>query len=111
MQTARETLAKNRRDAMDIAEKVGGGRIRAQLRDAEGDLIARLRMLDPGMKGTFTEQQMRATLAQVRHVLRGLRPGMQRAVVDTGLEAADTAAGGVVTYLETVDRQFRGTGS
>jgi len=111
VQTAREALAKNRRDAMDIAEKVGGGRIRAQLRDAEGDLIARLRMLDPGMKGTFTEQQMRATLAQVRHVLRGLRPGMQRAVVDTGLEAADTAAGGVVTYLETVDRQFRGTGS
>ena len=95
---------------MAIAEKVGGTRIRAQLRDAEGDLLARLRALDPRMKGTFTEQQMRATLRQVRHVLGGLRPGMQRAIVDTGVEAADSASGGVVRYLETIDRKFRGVG-
>lgn len=96
---------------MAIAEKVGGARVRAQLKEAEANLLERLRLLDPGMAGTFTEVRMQATLAQVRHVLRVLRPNMGRAIVDTALEAADAAGGGVIRYLDSVDRGFRGAGS
>lgn len=109
--SAREALAKNRRDAMGLAERVGGDRMRRQLAAAEQELLARLKMLDPGMAGTFTEVRMQATLAQVRHVLRSLRGGMASAILDTGLEAADAASGGVLEYLQTVDANFGGVGA
>lgn len=106
---ARQVLAKNRRDALSIAEKVGNERVREQLRQAELDLMMRLQSRIPGDQ-TFTAEQLRTTLLQVRHVLQQLTPGLRTAVVDTGLEAADSAAGGVLEYLQRADKQYRGIG-
>ena len=107
---ARAALALNRRHAMILAEKVGGDRIQRQLLEAAKELEERLRFLSPSMAGTFTEVRMNATLAQIRHVLYNLRPGMSRAIVQTALDAADVAGAGVVDYLTDVEAGFRGIG-
>jgi len=111
IQAVRDALAKNRRDAIDIASAVGGKRVRGHLEDAQKDLVARLERLSPGMRGTFTEAQMKSALAQVRDVLTGLTPGMRGTIVQTGLEAATDASNGVVEYLTAAEQEFRGVGA
>lgn len=64
-----------------------------------------------GGEQTFTEVRMQATLAQVQQVLRMLAPGMRRAVVDTGVEAAERAGKDAIGYLLAADRQFKGVGT
>lgn len=110
IQAVRDALAKNRRDAIDIASVVGGKRMRGHLEDAQKDLVARLERLAPGMKGSFTERQMNSALLQVRHVLGGLAPGMRGTILETGLEAAADASNGVVEYLVKAEKAFRGVG-
>lgn len=107
---ARQVLAKNRRDAMAIAEKVGRERVRANLREAEFDLVQRLQSISPG-SAPFTVAQLQSTLAQVREVLGHLNPGLKKSIVNTGVEAANSAAEGTLEYLQRVDRQFKGVGS
>mgnify|MGYP006317848819 CR=1 FL=1 len=111
MQSIRDALAKNRRDALNLSTKIGAERMRLHLKEAETDLILRLKSMDRRMKGTFTDSQMQATLTQVRHVLRGMAPGMRNVIVDTGLEAADSATGGVVEYLGRMNAKYTGLGS
>lgn len=108
MQSARDALAKSRRDAQAIADKIGVERMRKQLKEAEKELNTRLGRLPIRMEGTFTELQMKGALVQVQAVLRGLTPGMKNSIVDTGVEAADSASGGIVEYLGKMNRQFEG---
>lgn len=106
---AREVLAKNRRDAIAVAQKAGADRVRVHLERAEHDLVSRLQLVAKDNQ-TFTAEQLRVTLFQVRHVLGHLAPKLQGAIVDTGVEAADSAAGGAIDYLMSVDRKFWGLG-
>lgn len=110
MATPRDILADNRRQALDYVQRAGSGSARRVLERAERELVARLASMK--MTGTtFTGESMRATLAQVREVLRGLRSGMETVLVDGAASAAEQAAGGTIDYLNRVDRQFRGIGT
>lgn len=106
-----ETLRANREAAMRIADKVGTIKTQAMLQRAESDLIARLAEVRSG-PGSFSEMQLKATLAQVRDVLRGVvLPGLRDVVVGGAEEAAGTAARGTVDYLNAAERAYRGVGA
>ena len=108
--TPRDVLAQNRQDALDFASRMGTKRTREVLDRAERELVERLAALRPGIP-TFTGESMRAALAQIREVVRGMRPGIRDVLVDGASIAAEKAASGTVEYLENVDRQFRGVGT
>lgn len=106
-----ETLRANREAAARIADKVGSIKTRAMLQRAESDLIGRLAEVRSG-PGSFSEVQLKATLAQVRDVLRGtVLPGMKGLVVEGAEEAATAAAKGTVGYLTAAERAFKGVGA
>lgn len=106
-----ETLRANREAAMRIAGKVGTVKTQAMLQRAEADLIARIAEVKSG-PGSFTEMQLKATLAQVRDVLRGVvLPGLRDVVVGGAEEAAGSAAKGTVDYLNAAERAYRGVGA
>lgn len=106
-----ETLRANREAAMRIADKVGTIKTQAMMLRAETDLIARLAEVRSGT-GSFSEVQLKATLAQVRDVLRGVvLPGLQGVVLDGAEEAAGSAARGTVDYLNAAERAYRGVGA
>lgn len=81
------------------------------LRAAEKDLTARLKALAPQMRGSFSEAQMKATLAQVRASARVAAKGIQGAAVEEGTRAAEGRAERVLGYLEKADEAYRGVGS
>lgn len=110
MATPRDILAQNRRDALSLVQRAGVDRTRLVLENAERELVQRLALLRPGTP-TFTGEQMKAALAQIRQVLLELRAGMQKSLVDGALLAADRAAGDTVDYLGRVDSHFRGVGT
>lgn len=100
----------NRETAIRIAQRVGTTNTRGMLKDAETQLVERLRAMPP--TGTFTEIRMRATLAQIRDVLRGLvLPGMRDLAIDGAEQAASVAATGTVDYLNAAERQYKGIGT
>lgn len=100
----------NRAQAVRLVQTVGLAKTRKLLESADRSLTERLRNL-PGLGDkTFTEEQIRATLAQVRHTLRDLTPGMAKQVVSSAEAVSDQAAGGVVDYLKAADKSFRGVG-
>jgi hypothetical protein len=106
-----ETLRANREAAARIADKVGSIKTRAMLQRAESDLIGRLSEVRSG-PGSFSEVQLKATLAQVRDVLRGIvLPGMRSIAIDGAEEAATSAARGTVDYLTAAERAFKGVGA
>ncbi len=94
---------------MRIVERSGLDRTRGILEKAERELVERLAMVRTG-PGTFTYEQMKSALLQIRQVLVGLRPGMKEALVDGALTAADYATQGTIDYLGRLDRDFRGLG-
>lgn len=106
--TPRDVLAKNREDAAKISTGAGAKKLDKALKDAHGELVAKLAKAKPG---TFGETQMKATLAQIRDVMdQHVLPGIQDATVLASETAADYAAGGVIEYLERAELEFAGTG-
>lgn len=108
---AHEVLIRNRDDARTLVQQTGYFKTRRLLEDSQRDLEKRLRdaIKGPGDK-SFTAVQLKATVKQVREVLRTLTPAMQDVVVDTGVKAADSAASGTIRYLNSADKQYRGVG-
>lgn len=110
MATPRDILAQNRQDSLDLIERVGTTRTKLILERSERELVARLasvKMAGP----TFTTENLKTTLAQVREVLNGIRNGMEDVLVGGAAEAAEAATQGTIDYLETADRHFKGIGS
>lgn len=95
---------------MSLVEKAGLGRTRVMLENAERELVQRMAGMRTGA-GTFTYEQMRSALVQIRHVIRGLNAGVQKTMVDGALQAADYATQGTIDYLGRLDRSFRGLGT
>jgi hypothetical protein len=106
-QDARQALAINRKEASELVQRVGVAKTRKLLEGADRELTQRMRaaVKGPG-KQSFTYEQMKTTLAQVRGVLKGLRGDMKDVLVDGAGQAADSAASGVVDYLERAHKQF-----
>jgi hypothetical protein len=107
-----EVLHMTRREAARYAAQVGPARVRQLLLRAQKDLNRRLKQtLATGAgEGSFTEARLRAALEQVRTVLADLRPGMQKAVVETGTQGAKAGASGAVQYLDAAEKRFKGVG-
>jgi len=100
VKSARDALALNRREAIALADRVGTVRTRRLLEDADRDLTKRLRQAvrGPG-KQSFTYEQLRTTLAQVRAVLKDLKGGIRKTIVGGAEEVSEHAAGHVIDYL------------
>jgi hypothetical protein len=106
-----ETLRANREAASRIADRIGSNKTRAMLQRAESDLIGRLAQVRSG-PGSFSEMQLKATLAQVRDVLRSIvLPGMRGLAVEGAEEAAASAARGTVSYLTAAEAAYAGVGA
>lgn len=110
MPTPRDILAANRRQALGIVQTSGLQQTRLLLEASERELVQRLALVRGG-PGTFTYEQMRSALFQIRQVLLELNAGMKKALVDGALQAADAATEGTIDYLSRVDASFRGLGS
>ena len=104
-------LRDNRAQAARLAEQVGRARTRKLLTRAQRDLERRLReatsLSGPG-SGSFTAVQLRATLAQVKDVLRALKSGLASTVLQQGEEAAGQQTAGTVRYIDAAERLYTG---
>lgn len=109
-----EILQRSRERALDFAGKAGAARMRHVLEKAQLDLERRLCQAEglggPGA-GSFTANQLRATLAQVRDVLRvQALPAMRDDILDVGKMAAESGAQSTIEYIKAADKEFRGLG-
>jgi hypothetical protein len=107
-----EVLKRSRERALDYAGKVGEAKMRRVLERAQRDLERRLREAE-GLGGpggaSFTAAQLRATLAQVRDVLRvSALPMMRDDILDVGKMAAEAATQSTVEYVRAADAAFTG---
>jgi hypothetical protein len=118
MSTARATplelLKRSRERSLDFAGKAGTARMRFVLEKAQRDLERRLRQtqgLGGAGSGSFTAAQLRATLAQVRDVLRVTAlPVMRDDILDVGKMAAESATQSTIEYIRSADKDFKGLG-
>lgn len=109
MPTPRDILAMNRREAMELVNKMGSRNLRRVLARSEADLVRRLAEVKmPGT--TFTRTNLETALVQVRAVLRELRAGIKTTLVDTAKPAAEAATEGTLDYLRRAEQQFKGIG-
>lgn len=109
-----EILQRSRERALDFAGRAGAARMRHVLEKAQRDLEQRLRQAEglggPGAQ-SFTAGQLRATLAQVRDVLRATAlPAMRDDILDVGKMAAESGAQSTIEYIKAADKEFRGLG-
>jgi hypothetical protein len=104
--SARELLVRNREEAKKLTEKIGVARMRKILEASEHDLLKRLK--GGSKQGTFTYEQSKVALAQVREVLKGVKTGIQDTLVDSAKPIAEKATEGTVDYLGRMDKQFKG---
>lgn len=109
-----EVLKSDTAAANAFAIKAGKERARTVLERAQTDLTKRLEQAT-GLRGpgvdSFTAAQLQTTLAQVREVLRPLQVGLGHIILDTGDEAAVTAAEATARYMRAADERYRGTGT
>lgn len=106
------TLRANREAANRLAEGAGVSKTRKLLKRAQRDLERRLResegLANADGSEAFTITQMRVTLAQVKHVMRGLKPDLRDAVVDQAGVAAGESAASTLRYLNRAERAYSG---
>lgn len=110
--TPLEILRRSREQALDFAGKAGAARMKRVLEKAQRDLEQRLQQAE-GLGGpgaaSFTAAQLRATLAQVRDVLRATAlPAMRDEILDVGKMAAESATQNTIDYVRAADQAFTG---
>lgn len=113
LQQAQETLAKNRHVALGFVQQAGERETKRLLQQSAKELEQRIKQAvraGPG-EGSYTVVQMKATLAQVKHVLAGLTRDMQGVILERGKQAAEKGADGTAEYLRDADKAFRGVGT
>src|SRR5690242_6086728 len=110
-----DVVRKNRAEAIDLSSRIGQKKLQRLLEKADADLTRRLAAATraaggPGA-GTFTHEQLRATLMQVRQVAKGLQRGLGQLVLEQGKSAADRSTEHLVEYLGKAEKKFRGVGA
>jgi hypothetical protein len=107
-----QILKQNRTRAIELASQAGGPRTRALLEKAQRELEERLRQAE-GLRGpgadSFTANQVRIALEQVRDVLRSLRRDMRAELMTSGQRAAQQATRGTIDYLQAGEKHFTGS--
>lgn len=74
-------------------------------------MLQRLRRVEASAGGeSFSATHLRATLAQVNHILAELRPGMKQLILEDGKLVAERAAVATVEYLQKAEQHFKGSG-
>lgn len=101
-------LKATRKDAIDLAFGKGVRETVKLLKRSERELQQRLRAIGARGDGTFTEAQVRATLAQIQAVLAPLELGLKKVVTSAGTESAEEAADQAVKYMTAAQRKYRG---
>jgi hypothetical protein len=109
MPNPRDILAANRRDAMELVQKMGSRNLRRVLSRAEVDLVQRLATMRP--TSTFTRANLETALIHVRATLKDLRAGIKQTVVDGAKPAAEYATEGTIRYLNGMEQQYKGVAS
>lgn len=103
--TGRELLVRNREQAMKLVNGMGKDRMQKVLAGAERDLLARMKSAG---SGSFTAEQAKVALAQVRAVLKDVQGGIKETAVEGAKVASEKAVEGQIDYLNAVDQQFKG---
>lgn len=112
MSEAVRALGVSRKDALDLASKIGQKEALAFLKAADAELTARLtRNIRAKRGGKFTAVQMRAALEQIRFVTNEVKRSMRASVLSIGGKASDLATGNVISYLDKANKQFSGVAS
>ena len=106
MPSPRDILAANRRDAMELVQKMGSRNLRRVLARSEVDLVQRLATMRP--TSTFTRANLETALIHVRATLKDLRAGIKQTVVDGAKPAAEYATQGTINYLNGMEQSFKG---
>jgi len=106
-----EVLRQTKRQARDLADKVGVDRVKVQLERAQKELNQRLIQAE-GLKGAgpdnFTVTQMRLTLKQVELSLASLAQGMKQIVISQATAAADKSTTDLIAYMHASEQKYRG---
>ncbi len=113
LERAQEVLARDRRLSLGFVQQAGAHRTQQLLQETARDLELRLKSAEllrgPG-KDTFSIAQMRATLAQVRSVLKPLMGGVKDTLLTHGPATATEGAEHAAKYLVAADKAFKGVG-
>src|ERR1700729_4108266 len=113
LERAQEVLVRDRRMSLGFVQQAGERRTRELLQSTARDLEARLKTAE-GLKGpgkdTFTITQLKATLAQVRAVLKPLINGLGSHLLTQAPLMAEKGAEHTAEYLKAADQAFRGVG-
>lgn len=107
MSSPKDLLLQNREQVQKIIQNVGTTRMRGVLEGAERDLIKKLKKTS---RGTFTSEQARVALVQVRAALKDIKDGIVSTAKRGAEEAAEVAAEGTIDYLHRTEEQFKGIG-
>jgi hypothetical protein len=106
-----DVLRRARIDAIEISDKASGRALYRLLKDAEDDLayrITRHKRLRPLGDGTYTREQMEVTIRQIRDVMASLVRRMGPMIAGASVDAAGSAAEGVVEYLGAAEAKYSG---
>lgn len=105
-----EILNADRIAALSFADKANKTRLRRLLEKAQSDLKDRLtQAIQAGSdEDSFTVNQMRATLAQIRAVTEQVKGGILSTTLDTGKQAASKGITSSIDFLRTSEEKFKG---
>lgn len=106
----REILALDQRAGQLASQGMGVKRMQTVLGRANTELAKRLEKMiaKHGSDTTFTTVQMRATLKQIREVIRGVQGGMKDTLLATGEDVAELSAKKTLRYLTEAEKAFKG---
>lgn len=107
-----QILNRDKQAAARLVEGVGRAHTFEILKRAQDQLNRRLKQAE-GLSGpgrqSYTANQLRQTLLQVRAVTTGLKVGMRDVTTAQGLKAAQQAARAAADYLRASEHKFRGS--
>jgi hypothetical protein len=107
-------LRRNREEAARIANVVGPSHLKKTLQRAQQELNQRLiqaqGLSGPG-KDSFTATQLKLTMQQIEHTLKGLTSGIGDTLTNQAHIAADAAASGTHAFLQASEEKFHGIGA
>lgn len=106
--TPQRLLVRNRDQAFALAERSSRRDVYKMLERARRELSERLESLPRGMDGRFTQERMRATLAQVETVMGQVGRDLTRVGRDQIRAASERGMEDTLRYLHSVERQYRG---
>jgi len=104
-------LTRNRAEATKLAQVVGPASLKKTLEQAQLELNHRLTatvgLTGPGAD-SFTATQLKLTLQQIEHTLKGLTSGMQSTLVNQAAGVADLATDGTIQFMQDSEKKYRG---